>query len=124
MVVATARDAAALLAPLFADQTGERVAVLHLDGDRAVIAVDAYPGSEPDAITLPMREILKAALNHEALGLILAHNHPSGDPNPSSADIAATHRFAETAANLGIVLHDHLIFAGAECRSFRELGLL
>ena len=71
-----------------------------------------------------MAAIFEAALNHDAAGLIVAHNHPSGDPAPSRADIAATHRFAATAADLGITLHDHLIFAGAETRSFRELGLL
>ena len=124
MVVATARDAAELLAPLFAGLEGERLAVLHLDGARRVLAVDAHPVSERDTILLPMREIFKVALGHEAVGLILAHNHPSGDPRPSQADIMATHKFAETAQNLGIILHDHLIFAGGESRSFRELGLL
>jgi len=124
MVVATARDAAELLAPLFADLAGERIAVLYLDGGQRVIAVDAHAVAERDAIDLPMREIFKAALGHDALGLILAHNHPSGDPTPSKADIAATHKFAGTAHNLGITLHDHLIFAGGESRSFRELGLL
>ena len=69
-----------------------------------------------------MREIFRAALNHGAAGLVIAHNHPSGDPRPSPADVAATRRLAETAAALDIVVHDHLIFAGGECRSFRELG--
>ena len=54
----------------------------------------------------------------------MAHNHPSGDPRPSRADIQATRRLAETADALDIRLHDHLIFAGTDCRSFRELGLL
>ncbi|HYI47592.1 MAG TPA: JAB domain-containing protein [Allosphingosinicella sp.] len=124
MAVASARDAAELLAPLFADLDGERLAVLHLDGGRRVIAVDSHAVTGRDTILLPMREIFRAALNHDAMGLILAHNHPSGDPAPSKADIAATHKFAETAHNLGITLHDHLIFAGGESRSFRELGLL
>lgn len=124
MVVATARDAADLLAPLFAETEGEKLAVLHLDAGRRIIAVDAHPATGEDEILLPMRAIFKAALNHEAAGLIVAHNHPSGDPAPSRADIAATRRLAATAANLGIVLHDHLIFAGGEWRSFRELGLL
>lgn len=124
MVVATARDAAALLAPLFADTPGERLAVLHLDAGRRLIAIDAFPVAGPDEIVLPMREMFAAALRHDAAGMIVAHNHPSGDPSPSRADIAATHRLAETAVNLGIILHDHLIFSGEECRSFRELGLL
>jgi DNA repair protein RadC len=124
MAVATARDAADLLAPLFADPGGETLALLYLDGGRRVIAVDAYRAAGRDEILLPMAAIFRAVLNREAAGLIMAHNHPSGDPAPSRADIAATRRIAQTAANLGLVLHDHLIFAGAECRSFRELGLL
>jgi len=123
MAIVTARDAADLLAPLFADRPGEALAVLYLDSGRGVIAVDQRTVAG-DAIALPIRDILHAALNHDASGLILAHSHPSGDPRPSEADIEATLRLAETAATLGILLHDHLIFAGAECRSFRELGLL
>jgi len=124
MAIATAQDAAALLAPLFADPGGERLALLYLDGGRRVIAVDAHAGSGRDEIILPMTAIFRAALNHAAAGLIVAHNHPSGDPAPSRADIAATRRLARTAASLGITLHDHLIFAAGECRSFRALGLL
>lgn len=124
MAIVTARDAADLLAPLFADAEGEKLAVLHLDRARRVIAVDAHAVPESDEIELPMRAIFTAALGHKAVGMVIAHNHPSGDPRPSRADKAATRRLAETAAALGIVLHDHLIFAGGECRSFRQLGLL
>ena len=122
--IVSARDAADLLAPLFADAEGERLAVLHLDGERRLIALDTHDVAGADEIELPMRAIFAAALGHDALGLVVAHNHPSGDPSPSRADKAATRRLADTAASLGIVLHDHLIFAGGECRSLRELGLL
>jgi len=124
VAIVTARDAADLLEPLFADASGEALAVLHLDAARCLIALDERPAAGPDAIDLPMRDIFRAALAYGAVGLVLAHNHPSGDPQPSRADIEATRRFAETAATLGIRLHDHLIFAGGECRSFREMGLL
>jgi DNA repair protein RadC len=123
VAILTARDAADLLAPLFADSPGELLAVLHLDAGRELIALEERAAGG-DAIALPMREIFQAALNHGAAGLVIAHNHPSGDPQPSPADIAATRRLAETAATLGIRLHDHLIFAGGGCRSFREMGLL
>jgi DNA repair protein RadC len=124
MVVATARDAAELLAPLFADVEGETLAVLHLDAGRRILAIDAHPASGADEIVLPMRAIFAAALGHGAVGMIVAHNHPSGNPQPSRADKAATRRLAETAAALGITLHDHLIFAGGEWASFRQLNLL
>lgn len=124
MIVGTARDAADLLEPLFAGAQGEKLAVLHLDGGRRMIALDEQEVDAPDAVLLPMRAIFAAALGRGTRGMVIAHNHPSGDPRPSRADIEATRRLAETAANLGIRLHDHLIFAGGNCRSFRAMGLL
>ncbi|HKR25262.1 MAG TPA: JAB domain-containing protein [Allosphingosinicella sp.] len=123
MVIVTARDAAALLAPLFADVPGERLAVLHLDRARRPVAVDAYEAAEAE-ILLPMRAIFAVALGHDAAGMVIAHNHPSGDPRPSRADREATRRIAETAASLGVILHDHLIFAGTGWQSLRESGML
>jgi DNA repair protein RadC len=124
VAIVTAQDAAELLAPLFADRTGELLAVLHLDAAQGLIALDEQPGAGAGAVDLPMRDIFRAALDRGAVGLVIAHNHPSGDPRPSRADVEATRRLAETAASLGIRLHDHLIFAGGACRSFREMGLL
>ena len=123
MLVATARNAADLFAPLFAGEEREKLVVLHLDAQRTMLGIDEYPGGH-DSMDLPTRAILASALRRDSAGLVIAHNHPSGDPTPSRADLDATRRLAETAAALDIVLHDHLIFAGGECRSFRELGLL
>ena len=119
MPVATARDAARLLAPLFARPRGEKLVVLHLDAGRHAIAVEECAPGE-----LPLRAIVRTALEKGAAGLIVAHNHPSGDPRPSLDDIEATRRLAEIGARLGLRLHDHLIFAGRDCSSFRALGLL
>ena len=123
MTIVTARDAADRLAPLFADRPGETLAILYLDAGGGEIALDQR-GAGADSVALPIRAILHAALDRDAAGLVVAHNHPSGVAEPSPADIEATRRLAEIAAALGIVLHDHLIFAAGECRSFRELGLL
>ena len=124
MIIGTARDAADLLEPLFERAGGEKLAVLHLDSERRMIALDERHEAAKDGMELPMRAIIAAALELGARGMVIAHNHPSGDPSPSQADIAATRRLAETASNLGIRLHDHLIFAGGSCSSFRALGLL
>ena len=124
MIVDTARAAADLLGPLFADAGGEKLVVLHLDKARKMIALEEHDVGGEDEIVLPIRDIFAAALRHGAAGLVIAHNHPSGDPRPSRADKAATRRLAETADALAIVLHDHLVFAGGECLSFRQLGLL
>jgi DNA repair protein RadC len=126
MAILTARDAADLLAPLFADADaeGEKLAVLHLDGAREVIAIDLHPAAEWDGIMVQLRDIFAASIRCDAAGIVIAHNHPSGNAQPSQTDIATTRRFAEAADVLGIVLHDHLIFAGGDCQSLRQLGLL
>jgi DNA repair protein RadC len=124
MIIGTARDAADLLAPSFAGAAGEKLVILHLDEERRLIALDELPMDSPDSVALPVRAIVDSALRFGSRGLVVAHNHPSGDAEPSRADIEATRRLAETASNLAILLHDHLIFAGGNCRSFRELGLL
>jgi DNA repair protein RadC len=124
MIVGTARDAADLLQPLFADARSEKLVILLLDAERRMIRIEEHPLGSEQAVLLPIRDILNSAFRCAAAGLILAHNHPSGEPEPSAADVEATRRLSETAAATGIRLHDHLIFAGGSCRSFRELGLL
>ncbi|HYJ52414.1 MAG TPA: JAB domain-containing protein [Allosphingosinicella sp.] len=119
MVIATDRDARRLLAPLFAGATEERLAILHLDSGGRAIAVEEKASGD-----LVLRDILRAALQRDSAGLVVAHNHPSGDPRPSPEDIDVTRALAEIGARLGIRLHDHLIFVGEAYSSFRALGLL
>jgi DNA repair protein RadC len=57
-------------------------------------------------------------------GIILAHNHPSGDSTPSESDCRATRRLACAAEALDCAIVDHLVFAGGDCSSFRRMGLL
>jgi DNA repair protein RadC len=121
--IRSAEEASRLLAPRFHDAEAEKIFVLHLDGERRVLGVGEYPGST-DAADLPLRAIIEEALRLGSYELILAHNHPSGDPQPSEADLRASRLLAETARNLGLRLIDHLIFAGEDMRSLRELGLL
>jgi DNA repair protein RadC len=70
------------------------------------------------------REVIKRALTLNATALIIAHNHPSGDPSPSRADIDMTHKLRYLDKGFNISLHDHLIIARGEVLSFKEKGLL
>jgi DNA repair protein RadC len=124
MILDNARAAADLLRPLFTGAEGEKLAMLHLDAVGRMLALDEHVAKERHSVILPARDIIAAALAYGARGLIIAHNHPSGDPRPSQADIAATRRLVGTSERLGIRLHDHLVFARDDCRSFRALGLL
>ncbi|MGQ0660622.1 JAB domain-containing protein [Sphingosinicella sp.] len=123
MEILTARDAADLFEPHFADAAGERLVAIFLAADGRLLAVDSLD-EEGNEVTLPMRALVARALALDATGLVIAHNHPSGDPTPSTEDVRLTRRFAMACDALGIVLHDHLIFAGGRCESFRRLGLL
>ena len=120
----TAREAAHRFAAIFAGAAVEKVAVAHLDAEGRIIALRECEGSLVDEIDLPIREMLVEALKLGSAGLILAHNHPSGDPTPSREDIHATRMLAAAGRGLGIRLVDHLNFAGGGCSSFVGLGLL
>jgi DNA repair protein RadC len=125
VIIGTAQDAAALLVPLFSGCRREKVIAAHLDADMRLIRTRECRHGSRDQVDLPIRSIIKEALRLGSDGLILAHNHPSGDPRPSEEDLRATRELARTAASLDIRFHDHLIVgADGDCRSLRALGLL
>jgi DNA repair protein RadC len=123
MRIATAEDAARLLAPWFESADVERVVVVHLDSERRAIAVTLEAVGAVEDVDLPVRAIAVSALKTGAASVVVAHNHPSGDPRPSDADIAHTRRLAEALAAMDVRLVDHLVFARGETSSFRALGL-
>jgi DNA repair protein RadC len=102
----------------------EQVRVLFL-GSRNQLLRDALVsiGSVDESPLYP-REIMRQALEVNATGLILVHNHPSGDFAPSKGDEQATRQVVEAARTLDIRLHDHLIIAKGGYSSFRAIGLL
>lgn len=116
--------AAALLAPGFAGLAHEELKVLHMDGALRPLAVGTETGAGGLSVEVPVRRLIGLALALGSRALILAHNHPGGDPTPSRADRTATRRLIEVAHPLDIRVIDHLVFAAAGWRSFRALGLL
>jgi DNA repair protein RadC len=124
MLVDTAAIAASLLGPYFDGCEGEAVAVLHLDSRHWLLGATFPPPGGAEEVDLPVRDILVAALRMGAGAILIAHNHPSGNPDPSEGDRRATRRLADAACPAGIAVLDHLVFAGGEWRSFRALGLL
>jgi DNA repair protein RadC len=127
VIVANAQDAAELFGGCFAegDAEAETLVAAYLDERRRLIEVVVVPGEAgAPHVELPVRRILVDALRLGATGILIAHNHPNGDAQPSREDVESTRELAETAARLGVRLHDHLIFAGEETASLRALGLL
>ena len=106
-----------------ADATQEHLWVAHVDGDARCLHLSRHDGHSEGA-DLPIREIIADAARHGSKGLILAHNHPSGDPSPSPTDKRITRRLALVGEAIDLAILDHLVMAGQECRSMRQMGLL
>lgn len=107
-----------------ADEPAERFRVLYLDRKNALLADELQQRGTVDQTPVYPREVMKRALELGASALIMVHNHPSGDPTPSHADIAMTREVREAGEKLGIALHDHVIVARSGTRSLRSLGVL
>lgn len=105
------------------DLSRESLWVAHVDDQARCVHLSRHEG-ESGGAHFPLRSIIADAAVHGSAGLVLAHNHPSGDARPSAADYRATRRLASAAEALDCAILDHLVFAGAECTSFRRIGLL
>lgn len=102
----------------------EQFRVLYLNRKNVLIKDEVQWRGTIDHTPLYPREVVRRALELQAAALIMVHNHPSGDPTPSQADIDMTRQVAEAAQSMGIVLHDHLIVAKSGHTSFRDMGYL
>lgn len=102
----------------------ERVRVLHLNTRNMLIRDEEVSRGSIDEAAVYAREIIRRALEIGSAGLILVHNHPSGDPSPSRADIELTRNIVEIGKRLGIAVHDHLIIGQDGHSSLRAMGLM
>ncbi len=109
---------------VMAHRETEHFRVLYLDKKNALIADEEQARGTVDHVPVYPREVVKRALELNASALILVHNHPSGDPTPSDADILLTGQIGSAAEVLGLVLHDHLIIGKSRELSFRASGLI
>ena len=108
---------------VMAHRDTEQFRILFLDTKNVLIADEEQAKGTLDHVPVYPREVVKRALELNAASMILVHNHPSGDPTPSQADITMTRQISDAAATLGITVHDHLII-GKSCEiSFRAQGL-
>ena len=102
----------------------EQFRILFLDKRNQIIADEVQQKGTVDHTPVYVREVVKRALELSATAIVLVHNHPSGDPTPSRADIEMTKQIVASAKNLGIVVHDHIIVGRQGHASFRGLGLI
>ncbi len=102
----------------------ERVRVLHLNTRNMLIRDELISEGSIDEASVQVREVIRRAIDLGSAALILVHNHPSGDPAPSRADIEITRSIADAGKRLGITVHDHLIIGTGGHASLRSMGVL
>ncbi len=107
-----------------AHKTTERVRVLHLNSRNMLIRDEAMAEGSIDQAAIHPREVIRRAIDLGSSAIILVHNHPSGDPAPSRADIALTRDIADAGKKLGITVHDHIVIGANGHSSMRGMGLL
>ncbi len=102
----------------------EQFRILFLDRKNRLIGDEVQQRGTVDHTPVYPREVVKRALELHASAIIMVHNHPSGDPTPSQADVTMTNQVQEAARAVGIVLHDHVVIGHTGHASFKSLGLL
>ena len=102
----------------------EQFRVLYLDRKNTLIADEQQQEGTVDHTPVYPREVVGRALELGASAIIMVHNHPSGDPTPSRADIDMTARVSAAGKSLGVVLHDHIVIGRGQHASFKSMGLL
>lgn len=107
-----------------ASEARERLCAAFVDESGAVLSLSTGPLASVGETPILISALLRDAMACRASGLIVAHNHPGGDPVPSVQDVRATRRLSEGAQAIGIRLLDHVVVARGGYRSFRLMGLL
>ncbi len=109
---------------LFTDQVRERFVVFWLSSSNKVLGFEIVTEGLLNSSLVHPREVFRGAILTTAASIIIAHNHPSDNPEPSREDIAITKQIVEAGKIIGIPVHDHIIFAGETYTSMTERGYL
>ncbi len=123
-VISSWNDLLAYCRAAMADEPIEQFRILFLDKKNILIADEIQQRGTVDHTPVYPREVVKRALELSAAAIILVHNHPSGDPTPSAADVTMTNQIVKAADALGVRVHDHLVIGKTREASFKSLGLL
>ena len=109
---------------LFKDHVRERFVVFWLNSVNKILGFEVVTEGLLNSSLVHPREVFRGAIVATSAAILIAHNHPSGNPEPSQDDIAITKQLVEAGKIIGINVHDHIIFAGESFASFAERGLI
>lgn len=122
--ISSPREIADLFLPLFRDEVKEKFTVICLSSSNKIIKHEVISVGTLNSSIVHPREVFKVAIDNISANIILLHNHPSGNPEPSNEDIQLTKRLVEAGKILEIKVFDHIILAGSSYTSFVERRLI
>ncbi len=122
--ITSPQDVADIFIPLLRDELKEKFILVCLNSANKIIAYEIISVGNLNSSVVHPREVFKAAIDHRSASIILLHNHPSGNPEPSNEDIAITKKMVESGKILDILVFDHIIIAGNTYTSFVERRLI
>jgi DNA repair protein RadC len=122
--ITSPQDVAEIFIPLLADEVKENFIVVCLNSANKIIKYEKISVGNLNSSVVHPREIFKTAIENNSASIILMHNHPSGNPEPSQTDISVTKRIAEAGKIMDIPVFDHIIIAGNSFLSFVERRLI
>lgn len=122
--ITSPNDVAALFIPLLKDELKEKFLVVCLNSANKIIKYDVISIGNLNSSVVHPREVFKTAIENNSASIILIHNHPSGNPEPSNEDISITKKIVEAGKIMNIPVFDHLIIAGNSYTSFVEKRLI
>jgi DNA repair protein RadC len=122
--VTSPKDVADIFIPLLRDEVKEKFLLVCLNSANKIITYEIISVGNLNSSVVHPREVFKAAIDHRSASIILLHNHPSGNPEPSNEDIAITKKIVESGIILDIPVFDHIIIAGNIYTSFVEKRLI
>ena len=122
--IRSSEDLVLHLRPFFTDPFKEQFVVVFLNGRNAIIKTEVlFEGTLTTSAVFP-REVVRKVIEYGAAAVLFAHNHPSGNPNPSQDDITITKKLKETCSTIDVCVHDHIIIAGKDYTSLSDRGLI
>lgn len=124
IIIHSPEDIARIMIPRLRDRKNESFWVMLLDAKNALMHEEELTTGTLTASLVHPREVYKVAIDRVAASVIVVHNHPSGNREPSSEDVNVTRQLVEAGRIIGIPLHDHVIVGGDSYTSFAERGLL
>lgn len=122
--ITSPKEAADIFIPIFRDEVKEHFVVICLNNSNKIIRYEILTTGTLNASLVHAREVFKTAFEHNSANIILLHNHPSGNPEPSNEDKAITKRLVEIGKLMEVNIFDHIIVAGNEYFSFVEKKLI